>query len=72
MSDFIKDGTGSGYRAEVDSKNRLRTMAVVESGGTTAALVGDLYNINTETINLTSANASSLLYIKNTMELCGG
>lgn len=66
MSDFIKDGTGSGYRAEVDSKNRLRTMAVVESGGTTAALVGDLYNINTETINLTSANASSLLYIKNT------
>ena len=66
MSDFIKDGTGTGNRAKVDSKNRLSTLAVVESGSTTAALVGDLYKINTETISLTSANASSLLYIKNT------
>ena len=66
MSEFIKDGTGSGKRAKVDSKNRLRTKSVIETGGTAAALAGDLYNINTETIALTSANASSLLYIKNT------
>ena len=66
MVDTIKDGTGTGNRAKVDAKNRLRAFAVVESGGTDAALVGDLYNINTETINLTSSNASSLLYIKNT------
>ena len=66
MSDFIQDGTGSGYRAKVDVNNHLHTRAVSESGGTEAALVGDLYNINTETLNLTSANASSLLYLKNT------
>ena len=69
MSDLIKDGTGTGNKAKVDSKNRLRTLAVIETGGTTAALIGDLYNVNTETISLTSANASSLLYIKNTDQI---
>lgn len=66
MSEFIKDGTGSGHRAKVDSKNRVAARSVTETGSTTAALVGDLYNINTETISLTSSGASSLLYIKNT------
>ena len=66
MSDFIQDGTGTGYRAEVDSKNRLSTLAATSTSGTNAALDGDLFNINTETINLTSATASSLLYLKNT------
>lgn len=66
MSDFIQDGTGSGYRAKVNSSNHLHTRAISESGGTDAALKGDLYNINTETIALTSDGASSLLYMKNT------
>ena len=66
MSDYIQDGTGTGYRAEVDDKNRLRTLSIAQSSGTQAALDGDLYNVNTETINLTSDSASSLLYLKNT------
>lgn len=66
MSDYIQDGTGSGYRAKVDVDNHLHTRSITESGGTDAALFGDLYNINTETIQLTSANASALLYMKNT------
>ena len=66
MSDFIQDGTGNGYRARVNADNHLHTRAISESGGTDAALAGNLYNINTETINLTSANASALLYMKNT------
>jgi len=66
MSDYIQDGTGTGARAEVDSKNRLHTFATSQTGATEAALNGDLYNINTETIELTSASASSLLYMKNT------
>lgn len=66
MSDFIQDGTGTGYRASVDAKNRLATFAVSESGATEAALNGDLYNINTETILLSSDTPSSLLYMKNT------
>ena len=65
MSDYILDGTGTGSRAKVDSKNRLNTLAVTESGGTEAAVEGDLYNVNTGTINLTSDSASALLYMKN-------
>jgi len=66
MSDYIQDGTGTGSRATVDTKNRLHTFAISGSGATEAALNGDLYNINTETIELTSDGASSLLYMKNT------
>ncbi len=66
MSDFIQDGTGTGYRAKVDSSNHLHTRSVNVSGGTDSAINGDLFNVNTETINLTSANASALLYMKNT------
>ena len=66
MNDFIKDGTGTGNTVKVDAKNRLHTFSTVETGGTEAAIEGDLYNINTETISLTSANASALVYMKNT------
>ena len=66
MSDFIQDGTGSGSRAKVDSSNHLHTRSVSESGGTDAAIEGNLFNVNTETVVLTSANASSLVYMKNT------
>jgi len=66
MSDYIQDGTGDGYRAKVDSDNHLHTRAVIESGGTDAAIAGNLFNVNTETLTLTSGNASALLYMKNT------
>ena len=66
MSDYIQDGTGDAYRAKVDAKHRLSTFSVVESGATEASISGDLYNINTETIELTSAASSALLYVKNT------
>ena len=66
MSDFIQDGTGTGYRAKVDGDNHLHTRAVTESGGTDAALSGNLFNINTETIALTTDSSSALLYMKNT------
>ena len=65
MSLVIKDGQ-TGDTAQVDEKHRLVTMSIIQSGGVAAALEGDLYNINTETIVLTSDSASSLLYIKNT------
>jgi hypothetical protein len=65
MSDYLQDGAGSGNRAKVDNKNRLHTLSTLESGGTEAALSGDLYNINTETINLSTDNSSALLYMKN-------
>lgn len=65
MSLVLKDGQ-TGKTAHIDEKNRLATMSQIQSSGVNAALAGDLYNVNTETINLTTANTSSLLYIKNT------
>ncbi len=62
---ILKSGT-SGYTAEVDSKNRVQTFSTSQSEQTAQALLGDSYNVNTETINLTSANASGLLYMSNT------
>jgi len=66
MTEFIKDGTGTGQRAKVDGKNRLHSFSTIETGGTEAATEGDLYNINSGTINLSTSNKSALLYIKNT------
>lgn len=66
MTDFIQDGTGSGSRAKVDSKNRLRTFSTSESRSTEGAIGGELFNVNTGTINLNTDGASSLLYMKNT------
>jgi len=66
MSNFVlKDGK-TGNTAEVDVDNRLQTSANVETESTFAAFRGNLYNVNTGTINLTSANASSLLFMQNT------
>lgn len=66
MSTVIKDGTGTGNTAQVDNKNRMRTFATTETGGTEAAFSGDLYNVNTGTVALTTANESALVYMKNT------
>ena len=66
MTFVLKSGT-TGSTAEVDSRNRLQTFATVETASTYAAAVsGDLFNINTETITLTSGSPSSVLYMKNT------
>lgn len=66
MTTVIKDGTGTGNTARVDNKNRVRAFSTVETGGTEASFFGDLYNVNTGTISLTSAGTSALAYMKNT------
>lgn len=65
MAEQIEDGTGKGYRAKVDSENRLNVYSVSESILERAAEEGKSFNINTGTINLTSANKSAILYLKN-------
>ena len=65
MSEMIMDGTGKGYQAQVDEKNRLRVLAVGKTIAEDAAKAGDSYNINTGTITLTSASESGVLYLKN-------
>jgi hypothetical protein len=65
---IIKDGKGSGVSAKVSSTNKLSVLAVSEDIAAHHAFEGNAYNINTGTINLTSANKSALLYVKNLEE----
>jgi len=64
---IIVDGTGSGYRAAVDSENRLKTDAVVEDAFVHAAENGRAFNINTFEIDISGTGpfAKELLYVKN-------
>ena len=61
----IQDGTGSSREAKVNQDNRLSTSAVTESEADFATEIGTRFNINTGTINLTDANNTTVLYIKN-------
>jgi hypothetical protein len=65
MSEQIKDGSGSGYLAEVDSSNKLMTRAVTEGAEVFANKKGNAYNLNTGIINLTDASRTSVIYLKN-------
>ena len=60
---FIKDGTGDGYVAGVDAKNRLAVHATIVNHNEEAAENGDAYNIHSGAISLSAAG--TLLYVKN-------
>jgi len=63
---MILDGTGDGYRAKVDSNNRLHTDSSSISQADNAGINGDGYNINTGSIVLTSDSESGIAYISYT------
>lgn len=62
----IEDGRGRGYIAEVNSQNELKTKSLIVEESVSATFDGDAYNLSTGNITLTSANASGVLYMKNT------
>lgn len=64
MSNIIKDGTGEGFTAKVNSENRLFVNAIQISDTSAKAQEGDAYLVST-VINLTSTGESGLFYIKN-------
>jgi hypothetical protein len=64
MSEQIIDGTGTGYKAKVDSDNRLHINGVVRQQVEQAVLVSDAYNVSTGSMSLTSANESAVSYFK--------
>lgn len=66
MGGIIIDGTGGGYKVEVDANNRLSTLSVTQDVEFEESLKGNSYNFNTGTINLTSGDESAVAYIKNT------
>jgi len=69
MENTIKDGTGSGFEAKVDSVHRLYTNAVTKENIDQAIYDGYGYNISTGAITLTNATESGLLFLKNTGDL---
>jgi len=62
---FIEDGTGKGYIAKVNTKNRLHVQSVVTSALAQAGVDGAAWTMP-NTTTLTSANPSAVAYIKNT------
>jgi len=62
---IIKDGTGSGSTAEVDSTNRLRTRAVSDTSTIEALQDGRSFFLGTGIVALTTDCASQLLHLQN-------
>lgn len=62
----IKDGTGTGRTVAVNTSNRLLTSASSVSEAAKRTQDGYAYNLNTGIINLTSASASAVAYLKYT------
>jgi len=60
---LIEDGKGTGYKARVDSGNRLHISSVSETASVHAVREGDAYNLNTGNISFSAAG--TLLYLKN-------
>lgn len=63
---IIKDGTGTGNQLRVDGNNRLHNFSISLSENQEATFSGDNYNLNSGEIELTSADESGVLYLKNT------
>lgn len=61
----IKDGTGKGNKAKVNSENRLSTTAVTVTQQQLQSAQGNSYQLGSGVVNLTSASESAVLYVKN-------
>ena len=64
----LDDGTGTGLSAKVSENKNLHTFSVVESEHEAALDIGQAFNLNTGTVNLTAATESIVAYMKNTQE----
>ena len=64
MSKVIKDGTGGGANAKVNSDNRLHVDSVGRSQIQQASLDGNAYSLSTSTLSLTSDSESATFFLK--------
>ena len=64
MSESIIDGTGSGYRAKVDNKNRLVVTAAAEDVKYYITRAGFGFIVSSNPVTLTSDSESAVLYFK--------
>lgn len=65
---FIQDGKGKGFLAEVSSDNRLSVNAIQDSSYQKASQSGLGFNINTEFVSITVGTETPLFYFKNLEE----
>jgi len=66
VSEIIEDGTGDGYKLQINQFNRAATQAVTSTALSKIGLDGGGWTVSTGSITLTSANESTLAYVKNT------
>ncbi len=62
---IIKDGTGTGKTAKVNTDNKLETVTIATDIQQDASINRKLFRISTPVFTLTSDNNSVLLYVKN-------
>lgn len=65
---IVEDGKGTGYSAQVDTTQRLRTRSVSEDPSIEATFNGDHYAITSGAIDLTSTSPSAMMYFINNEE----
>lgn len=65
MSIMVEDGTGNGYKLRINDQNRAEVDAVTHTSAQEAAEEGRLFQIGAGIVNLTSANESAVLFLKN-------
>ncbi len=65
MAEQIRDGSGGGFLAKVDSNQRLHVQSVITTSAFDATDRGASYNVNTGVITLTNAVDTPVLYLKN-------
>ena len=61
----INDGSGKGFSVKVDECQRLHTHAFTICANTSATINGDVFDICSGIVTLTTACESGMLYIKN-------
>ena len=66
MTDFIQDGTGTGYRAKVNSSNRLTVDSIETTAESLASSMGDSFNVSNDIVEITSDAQTALIHINNT------
>lgn len=66
MAFIIQDGTGKANSGKIGTDFRFWVDSLQKTTAENASISGDAYNVNTGSINLTSANKSAVFYLKNT------
>lgn len=62
---YIQDGTGKGYLAEVTEHNQLSIAGIADTSYDAASQTGESFNINTEFVSITVGTETPLFYFKN-------